>query len=191
MPHFSKYSNLFLYLFSCSILIYACDSESSASFQADSEMQTVVVEPGHEGFIFRPNSTGVETDVPYREGSYEIALDEEMLQYSIMQDTADLDKDFHFENGTSFNIKARVFYHVSKGRASVVHLKFGRNFEIAINDWLEDSCKDQLSKFDLTVINLNTIGRLEPKIAEHLRDIASIEGFSIEYVEIENLESLF
>ncbi|MFT7612751.1 MAG: hypothetical protein ACI9J3_001714 [Parvicellaceae bacterium] len=178
----SQYSNLILSLFLGSILATGCSSNAQTN--------EVTVDANHEGFIFRPNSYGVDTTIAYNEGIYTLQDGEEMLQYSLQRDSLQIDRDYHLENDSSYNIKATVHYKISRGQASKVHLELGRQYHTYVEDLLVEVCELQLIDFDISVINVNTIGRLEPLIGEHMREKALRRGLSIMFIEIQNLESL-
>ena len=83
------------------------------------------VDPGEEGFIYRPYGGGVDTEVSYNEGTQFIAPWNEMITYSVLQQSQTYKSTVMDKNGTDITVEIAVNYSIQKGKAAKLHLQWG------------------------------------------------------------------
>ena len=86
-------------------------------------MSWVDVEPGQEGFAYRPYSGGVDVESNYTEGTYFVAPWNDIITYNILQESKSYQSTVMDVNGTDISVEVAVNFSVQKGSASKLHLK--------------------------------------------------------------------
>ncbi len=169
---------------------FGCQTEANDETDTDSKHKVVIVEPGNEGFLFKPNSIGIDTTVAFNEGPHKIPLDEEMIQYSIRQQILMVESTIEFNSDTTLCISATVHHSITRGKASSVHFTYGPNYEYYIKDEFIKVCESILKEMRWTEILSGKGEKLENKIYRKFADYMSTSGISINYFELEKIEIL-
>ena len=127
------------------------------------------VEPGEEGFIYRPYTGGIDKTISYSEGTYLIAPWNEMITYNTLQHSKQYSSVME-RNGMEIGIDIIVNFNPTKGKCSELHLKHGINYETTYLDakvkgLLETLLEDLLTltstkrKRFLRVFNVSKVSR--------------------------------
>lgn len=143
------------------------------------------VEPGEQGFIYRPYGGGIDfAEASVDEGTYFIAPWNEMITYSIRQSTAKYNSTVMDINGTNIEVDIAVRYAVKKGKSPALHKQHGRNYIEFINDKSKGAIKDVIGRYTYEQVYSSKREELEGEIEELLRDDFSANYISLAYVEI-------
>lgn len=146
------------------------------------------VEPGEEGFIYRPYGNGVDTEVSYNEGTQFIAPWNEMITYNVLQQTAKYTSTVMDKNGTDITVEIAVNYSVQKGQAAELHLKWGTGYITFIDDKAQGAIKDVIGKYTYEEVYSTKRNLLEGEIVEKLQDEFKKNHLQLAYVEIKDVD---
>jgi len=143
------------------------------------------VEPGEQGFIFRPYGGGINVEEePRDEGTYFIAPWNEMITYSIRQETAKYKSTVMDINGTNIEVDIAVRYSVSKGKCASLHTEHGRNYIEFINDKSKGAIKDVIGRYTYEQVYSSKREALEGEIEDLLKGDFTDNSITLAYVEI-------
>ena len=92
------------------------------------------VEPGEEGFVYRPYTGGIDQDNVYTEGTVFIAPWNEMITYNILQQSRNYSSKVMEKNGMEIGIDVTINYNPMINNCSKLHLKQGKAFESSFID---------------------------------------------------------
>ncbi len=146
------------------------------------------VEPGEEGFIFRPYSNGVDTSIAYTEGTQFIAPWNEMITYSMLQQSKTYTSTVMDKNGTDITVEVAVNYSVEKGKSAKLHLDVGKNYIIIIDDKAQGAIKDVIGKYTYEEVYSTKRTVLETEMAEKLKSALKENYLVLEYVKIKDVD---
>jgi hypothetical protein len=167
-----------------------CQMETNVESDDQSTHQTIIIEPGNEGFLYKPNSIGIDTTIAYNEGAHEIPLDEEMIQYSIRQQTLTFESDFEFNNDTVLHITAKLYHRIERGKASVVHFNYGPYYADFIKEQFIIVYEPIMMATGWTEVDSEKGEELENNIYEKFAAQMSTSGISIDYLELGGIDVL-
>lgn len=143
------------------------------------------VEPGEQGFVYRPYGGGIDpNEATFDEGTYFIAPWNEMITYSIRQKTAKYNSTVMDINGTNIEVDIAVRYAVKKGSAANLHTEHGRNFLDFVDDKSKGAIKDVIGRYTYEQVYSSKREALEGEIEDLLRDDFTKNYISLAYVEI-------
>lgn len=142
------------------------------------------VDPGREGFIYRPYSSGVDTSMVYSEGTHFVAPWNEMLTYLTLQESKQYQSEVMDKNGTEITLLVSVNYSVSKGKSSKLHLKHGVGYIKFIDDKSYGAIKDVVGRYTYEEVYSTKREALESEIEEILTQDFSDNYITLHYVEI-------
>jgi len=143
------------------------------------------VEPGEQGFIYRPYGSGIDyNETAVDEGTYFIAPWNEMITYSIRQETAKYKSTVMDINGTNIEVDIAVRYSVTKGKSSRLHTQHGRNYLEFINDKSKGAIKDVIGRYTYEQVYSSKREALEGEIEDLLKGDFNKNFLSLAYVEI-------
>ena len=146
------------------------------------------VDPGEEGFIYRPYGNGVDMQVTYNEGTIFIAPWNEMITYSVLQQSKTYTSTVMDKNGTDITVEVAVNYSVQKGKSAQLHLDVGQNYIVIIDDKAQGAIKDVIGKYTYEEVYSTKRTVLEVEMAEKL-DLMLGENFlNLEYVKIKDVD---
>ena len=78
------------------------------------------INPGEEGFIYRPYGGGIDQDRSYSEGTYLIAPWNEMITYNTLQQSRQYTSKVMEKNGMEIGIDVTINYNPMKGATSKI-----------------------------------------------------------------------
>jgi regulator of protease activity HflC (stomatin/prohibitin superfamily) len=92
------------------------------------------IDPGQEGFIYRPYGGGIDQETNYPEGTYLIAPWNEMITYNTLQQSRQYSSKVMEKNGMEIGIDVTINYNPMKGGTAKLHLKHGKSYESSYID---------------------------------------------------------
>jgi prohibitin 1 len=92
------------------------------------------VNPGEEGFIYRPYTGGIDQSNVYTEGTVFIAPWNEMITYNILQQSRNYSSKVMEKNGMEIGIDVTINYNPMQNNTAKLHLKHGKAFESSFID---------------------------------------------------------
>ncbi len=146
------------------------------------------VEPGEEGFVHRPYSGGVDQTKSFTEGSYFIAPWNEMITYSLLQQSKTYKSTVMDKNGTDITVEVAINYSVMKGKAAKLHLDVGENYIQIIDDKSQGAIKDVIGKYTYEEVYSTKRNALEGEMTSKLKKALAINHLMLEYVEIKDVD---
>ncbi|MFK7786242.1 MAG: prohibitin family protein [Crocinitomicaceae bacterium] len=146
------------------------------------------VEPGEEGFVYRPYGGGVDQSESYTEGSYFIAPWNDMITYSVLQQSKTYKSTVMDKNGTDITVEVAINYSVMKNKASKLHLEVGKNYITIIDDKSQGAIKDVIGKYTYEEVYSTKRNVLEGEMSTNLKEALAINFLNLEYVEIKDVD---
>ncbi|PHR26669.1 MAG: hypothetical protein COA38_14375 [Fluviicola sp.] len=146
------------------------------------------VEPGEEGFIYRPYGGGVDQTMSFSEGAYFIAPWNEMITYSVLQQSKTYKSTVMDKNGTDITVEVAINYSVMKSKASKLHLDVGENYIQIIDDKSQGAIKDVIGKYTYEEVYSTKRNALEGEMTSKLKEALAINYLKLEYVEIKDVD---
>ena len=92
------------------------------------------VNPGEEGFIYRPYTGGIDQSNVYTVGTVFIAPWNEMITYNILQQSRNYSSKVMEKNGMEIGIDVTINYNPMQNNTAKLHLKHGKAFESSFID---------------------------------------------------------
>jgi len=146
------------------------------------------VDPGEEGFIYRPYGKGVETDISYNEGTQFIAPWNEMITYNVLVQSRNYDSQVMDKNGTDIGVVIAVNYHAVKGKTALLHLKHGKGFaESFIDKKAKGAIKDVIGRYTYVEAYSTKREILEQEIETILNEDFDENHIALDFVEIADI----
>ena len=143
------------------------------------------VDPGEEGFIYRPYGKGVETDISYNEGTQFIAPWNEIITYNVLVQSRNYDSQVMDKNGTDIGVVIAVNYHAVKGKTALLHLKHGKGFaESFIDKKAKGAIKDVIGRYTYVEAYSTKREILEQEIEAILMSDFDSNYVALDFVEI-------
>lgn len=142
------------------------------------------VDPGQEGFVYKPYSSGIDTSMNYSEGTHLIAPWNQMITYNVLQESKQYKSEVMDKNGTEITIVASVNYSVTKGKSSKLHLKHGVGYEAFVNDKSYGAIKDVVGRYTYEEVYSTKREALETEIEDILKQDFGGNYITMHYVEI-------
>jgi prohibitin 1 len=142
------------------------------------------VEPGEQGFIYRPYGGGVDKGTVYDEGTIFIAPWNEMITYNIRQQSKTYTSEVMDINGTDIVVKIAVNYAAQKGNTAKLHLKHGPGFISFIDDKAKGAIKDVIGRYTYEQVYSSKREALEGEIEKILQSDFKGNYITLHYVEI-------
>lgn len=142
------------------------------------------VNPGEEGFIYRPYGGGVDKKVTYNEGTIFIAPWNEMITYNTRQQSKNYTSEVMDINGTDINVKVAVNYAATGGKTAELHLKHGPEYISFIDDKAKGAIKDVIGRYTYEQVYSSKREALEGEIESILQKDFKGNFITLHYVEI-------
>jgi len=146
------------------------------------------VEPGEEGFIYRPYGGGVDTTQTYNEGTIFIAPWNEMITYNMLQQSKTYTSTVMDKNGTNITVEVAVNYAVQKGHSSTLHLEVGKNYITIIDDKSQGAIKKVIGNYNYEEVYSTKRDVLEAEMINILKMEFAINNIDLKYVEIKDVD---
>ena len=107
------------------------------------------INPGEEGFIYRPYGGGIDQETYYTEGTYLIAPWNEMITYNTLQQSREYSSKVMEKNGMEIGIDVTINYNPMKGGTARLHLKHGKSYESSyIDAKVRGVIKDVIGRYE-------------------------------------------
>ena len=146
------------------------------------------VDPGEEGFIYRPYGKGVETDISYNEGTQFIAPWNEIITYNVLVQSRNYDSQVMDKNGTDIGVVIAVNYHAVKGKTALLHLKHGKGYvETFIGKKAKGAIKDVIGRYTYVEAYSTKREILEQEIEAILNSDFDSNYVALDFVEIADI----
>jgi prohibitin 1 len=142
------------------------------------------VEPGEQGFVYRPYGVGVEKDNTYNEGTTFILPWNEMITYNVRQQSQNYTSEVMDINGTDINVEVAVNYAAATGKTPLLHLKHGPNYITFIDDKAKGAIKDVIGRYTYEQVYSSKREALEGEIEAILKKDFAGNYITLFYVEI-------
>jgi len=163
------------------ILMYLC--VMLVSVMSFTSCQTV--EPGQEGFLFKPYGGGVQQDKVYADGTHFVAPWNEMIIYNTLQQSKSYKSLVLEKNGMEIGIDITVNYNPTKGKTPNLHLKHGVGYEKSLVDAkVRGIIKDVVGKYTYEEIYSTKREKLETEMDELFQEEFPSNFVTYNFVEI-------
>lgn len=146
------------------------------------------VDPGEEGFIYRPYGNGIDTEMAYGEGTQFIAPWNEMITYNVLQQSQTYKSTVMDKNGTDITVEIAVNYSVMKGSSAKLHLKWGNGYITFINDQSQGAIKEVIGQYTYEEVYSTKRNDLQDEIVKILKEEFSVNYFNLNYVKIMDVD---
>jgi len=146
------------------------------------------VEPGEEGFIYRPYGGGVDKAQTYAEGSYFIMPWNDMIPYNVLVQSRSYKSKVMDKNGTDISVDVAVNYHAIKGKTPSLHLKHGVGYaESFIDKKAKGAIKDVIGRYTYIEVYSTKREILEQEIESILEKDFEGNYIALDFVEIADI----
>jgi regulator of protease activity HflC (stomatin/prohibitin superfamily) len=143
------------------------------------------VDPGSEGFAYRPYGGGVDVNSNYSEGTYFVAPWNDIITYNIRQQSRNYESQVMDKNGTEIGLVVGVNYHAEKGKTPKLHLKHGTGYaESFIDKKVKGAIKDVIGRYTYIEIYSTKREAIEMEIEEILSKDFEGNYVALDFVEI-------
>ncbi len=142
------------------------------------------INPGEEGFIYKPYGGGVEKEKVYNEGTVFIAPWNEMIKYNVRQQSKNYTSEVMDINGTDINVNIAVNYAAKSGKIAGLHLKHGPDYITFIDDKAKGAIKDVIGRYTYEQVYSSKREALEGEIEDILKADFANNYITLFYVEI-------
>ncbi len=142
------------------------------------------VEPGEQGFVYRPYGGGVDQEATYDEGTIFIAPWNEMITYNTRQQSKAYVSEVMDINGTDINVEIAVNYAATEGKTAKLHLKHGPGYISFIDDKAKGAIKDVIGRYTYEQVYSSKREALEGEIEDILKSDFKGNYITLHYVEI-------
>ena len=143
------------------------------------------VDPGEEGFIYKPYGGGVDTSKSYSEGTYLIAPWNEIITYNIRQQSRSYESQVMDINGTEIGLVVAVNYHAEKSKTSRLHLLHGEGYaESFVDKKVKGAIKDVVGSYTYEEVYSSKREALEIEIESILENDFVGNYIALDFVEI-------
>lgn len=142
------------------------------------------VNPGEEGFVYRPYSGGVDASYTYADGTHFIVPWNEMITYNTLQQSREYNQQVMDKNGTDIGLDVSVNFHAQKGASAKLHLLHGERYaESFIDKKVKGAIKDVIGRYTYVEVYSTKRESLEQEIEKILE-----EDFEGNYIELDFVE---
>ena len=146
------------------------------------------IHPGEEGFIYRPYTGGIDKESTYQEGTLFIAPWNEMITYSILQESKKYKSTVMDKNGTDITVDIAVNYAVKKSKTPSLHLTWGKGYISFVDDKAQGAIKDVIGRYTYEEVYSTKRESLEVEIEAILKDDFDVNFLTLHYVEIADVD---
>lgn len=146
------------------------------------------VDPGDEGFLYKPFNGGIDTTITLQEGTYLVAPWNNIIAYNVRQQSKNYESKVMDKNGTDITIVVSINYSAIKGKTTFLHLKHGPGYISFIDDKVKGAIKDVLGRYTYEEVYSTKREVLEGEIEEILEKDFSGNFIKLHYVEIADVD---
>ena len=145
----------------------------------------VDVEPGEQGFVFRPyNNPSIVEEEVYNEGTYFILPWNEMITYEVVNKSKQYNQKVMDINGTDVTLDVSVNYNIENQNVANLHKKHRENYTTFIDDKSKGAIKDVIGRYTYEQVYSSKREALEGEIEAILEKDFDGNYLHLNYVEI-------
>lgn len=145
----------------------------------------VDVEPGEQGFVFKPfNTPSISEEDAYVEGTYFILPWNKMITYEVVNKSKQYSQKVMDINGTDVTVEVSVNYNIIPSKVANLHMKHRENYTIFIDDKAKGSIKDVIGRYTYEQVYSSKREALEGEIEAILERDFEGNFLNLNYVEI-------
>lgn len=145
----------------------------------------VDVEPGEQGFVFRPyNSPSIVEEEVYDEGTYFILPWNKMITYEVVNKSKQYNQKVMDINGTDVTLEVSVNYNIESQNVAKLHKKHRENYTTFIDDKAKGAIKDVIGRYTYEQVYSSKREALEGEIEAILEKDFTGNYLNLNYVEI-------
>lgn len=145
----------------------------------------VDVEPGEQGFVFKPfNTPSINEKDAYVEGTYFILPWNKMITYEVVNKSKQYVQKVMDINGTDVTVEVSVNYNIIPAKVANLHMKHRENYTIFIDDKAKGSIKDVIGRYTYEQVYSSKREALEGEIEAILERDFEGNFLNLNYVEI-------
>lgn len=145
----------------------------------------VDVEPGEQGFVFRPyNSPSIVEEEVYDEGTYFILPWNKMITYEVVNKSKQYNQKVMDINGTDVTLDVSVNYNIESQNVANLHKKHRENYTTFIDDKSRGAIKDVIGRYTYEQVYSSKREALEGEIEAILEKDFDGNFLHLNYVEI-------
>lgn len=145
----------------------------------------VDVEPGEQGFVFRPyNSPSIVEEEVYDEGTYFILPWNKMITYEVVNKSKQYNQKVMDINGTDVTLEVSVNYNIESRNVAKLHKKHRENYTTFIDDKAKGAIKDVIGRYTYEQVYSSKREALEGEIEAILEKDFTGNYLNLNYVEI-------
>jgi regulator of protease activity HflC (stomatin/prohibitin superfamily) len=158
------------------------------------------VNPGEEGFVYRPYGGGVDQTQVFSEGTQFLAPWNEMITYDMRRKSRAYSSKVMDLNGTDITVKVSVNYQPKTGNAANLHLDFGPivtdpetgtisgGYVDMIDDKVKGAIKDVIGRYTYEEVYSSKREALEGEIEAILKADFKDNYITLHYIEIADID---
>jgi regulator of protease activity HflC (stomatin/prohibitin superfamily) len=148
------------------------------------------VEPGHEGFMFKQYSGGVEKDVIYKDGTHAVAPWNEMITYDMREKTLTLQlADVLDKNGLNIGVDIAFMYKPMAGKSPYIHTSRGEDYQkTVVLPTSTGAVREIIKRYTAEDIYSGKVADLETSIMEAAKDDLEKNYISLNRVILQDID---
>lgn len=151
-------------------------------------MSWKTVEPGYEGFVNKPYNGGVDESTTYKEGTHFIAPWNQMITYSVLQQSKTYKSTVMDKNGANITVEVAVNYAVQKTKSPLLHLEVGIDYITIIDDKSQGAIKKVIGSYTYEEVYSTKRDALEEEMKAILKKEFKLNYIDLKYVEIKDVD---
>src|SRR5690554_7148257 len=145
----------------------------------------VDVEPGEQGFVFKPfNTPSISEEDAYVEGTYFILPWNKMITYEVVNKSKQFVQKVMDINGTDVTVEVSVNYNIVPNQVAQIHIIHRENYTIFIDDKSKGVIKVVIGRYTHEQVYTSKREALEGEIEEILEKDFMNNYLHLNYVEI-------
>jgi prohibitin 1 len=147
------------------------------------------IEPGEEGFMFRPWSSGVDTSMTYKEGTQVVAMWNDMIIYNVLQQSSDYNSSVMEKNGMEIGVDITINFNPMRGKTHSLHLKHGIDYKKSyIDPQVRGAIKDVIGRYTYEEIYSTKREILEQELDDILSEEFNNNFITYNFCEIADVD---
>lgn len=147
------------------------------------------IQPGEEGFIYRPWGGGVDENEVYTNGAHIIWPWDKMIKYDMREQSKDYRSEVLDKNGLPVTISAAVNFKIMPGQSYLIHLEYGKEYQTKLVDKkTRGAIKDVVGKYTAEELYSTKRDVLETEIETMLIEAFEPENITLSFVEIADVD---
>lgn len=129
------------------------------------------IDPGYEGFVHRPYSTGLDTGTPLKAGMHSLAPWNDVFKFSVQEKSVNERMEVLDSDGLAIGIDVSAIYSVNKGMGGQIKENVGMNYEsVKVVPYLRSATREVVGQFTAEEIYSTKRGELQGLITGSLNE---------------------